>query len=260
MSPQRPESLAMPVWKDENDGTNRCPGIAVHVVNFDHHAGPAFYASLPADDASTQARRANGATGRIRLVACLLDHAVTMGSPIWKFRHSPAGAAFPIRLARDRLGRPLLRLGDYRGPAISFSTGGGSIWGALCGDESDIGIDLAASGEFQAGYPLHRVFHDHELDHALRLTDGDWGEAAALLWSVKEAVVKSLGCAFHLVAPRHVHVYPWAAMGGRVDCSVRLAKAAMGRLPTGADRPMRVRSFSRAKRWFSIALLSRQGS
>lgn len=250
----------MPVWKDENDGSNRCRDVAVHAVNFDNYGGPAFYASLPGDDAPIEARRVNGAKGRIRLVACLLDHAVAMGSPIWKFRHSPAGAAFPIRLARDRLGRPLLWLGEYRGPAISFSTGGGSVWAALCGDESDIGIDLAASGEFQAGYPLHRVFHDHEIDHALRLTDGDWGEAAALLWSVKEAVVKALGCAFHLVAPWQVHVYPWAGMGGKFGFSVRLAKAAMGRLPTGADRSMRVRSFSRAKRWFSIALLSRQVS
>ncbi len=248
----------MQVGKDESDGAKRCRGVAVHAVNFDHHGGPAFYASLPGDGASIEACRANGAEDRILLIACLLDHAAAMGSPIWKYRHSPDSVAFPIRLVRDPLGRPLLRLGEYRGPAISFSTGGGSVWAALCGDEADIGIDLAASVEFQADYPLHRVFHDHELHHALRLTDGDWGEAAALLWSVKEAVVKALGCAFHLVAPQQVHVYPWAGKGGKFDFSVRLAKAAMGRLPTGVDQSLRVRSFPRAEKWISIALLSRQ--
>ena len=47
------------------------------------------------------------------------------------------------------LGRPHLLLGKYRGPAISFSEGGGQLWAALCGDESDIGIDVAEADEFQ---------------------------------------------------------------------------------------------------------------
>ena len=40
-------------------------------------------------------------------------------------------------------------------------------------------------------------------------------KASALLWSVKEAVVKALGCAFHLVDPLQITVYPSAE--GTVD-------------------------------------------
>jgi len=47
--------------------------------------------------------------------------------------------------------------------------------------------------------PFSRVFHAQELQHALRLAGGDLEKASALLWSIKEAVVKALGCGFHLV-------------------------------------------------------------
>ena len=40
---------------------------------------------------------------------------------------------------------------------------------ALCGDEADIGIDVAGSAEFREGYPVHRVFNVEELHQALEL-------------------------------------------------------------------------------------------
>ena len=156
-----------------------------------------------------------GRTGRDkhRLVSTLWDHLAAMESPLWKGGQSSNRAAFPIQVVRGPLGRPHLLLGEYRGPAISFSEGGGKVWAALCGDESDIGIDVAGTDEFQGEYPFHRVFHPQELQHALRMAGGDLEKASALLWSIKEAVVKALGCAFHLVDPRQITVYP--SVGGR---------------------------------------------
>ena len=89
------------------------------------------------------------------------------------------------------------------------------IWAALCGDESDIGIDVAGADEFRREYPFHRVFHPQELQHALRLAGGDLKNASALLWSVKEAVVKALGCAFHLVDPLQITICPSEEGDGR---------------------------------------------
>ena len=240
------------------DVAKDCQGITVHAVSFDHRGGPAFYASLPGDGETLKGCRANGAGDKNHLVSILLDHVVAMESPLWKCRHSFDRAAFPIHVVRDPLGRPHLLLGEYRGPAISFSEGGGKVWAALCGDESDIGIDVAATDEFQGEYPLHRVFHDQELQHALRLTGGDLEKASALLWSIKEAVVKALGCAFHLVAPRQVHVYPSIGEDGGYTFPVCLSRKALARSPIGAGRSIWVRSFPQAKMWLSIALLSWQ--
>jgi phosphopantetheinyl transferase len=147
-------------------------------------------------------------------------------------------------------------LGERRGPAISFSTAGEEVWAALCGDESDIGIDVAGSAEFQEGYPVHRVFHVQELHQALELAGGDLARAAALLWSIKEAVAKALGCAFHLVDPRDIHVYPSAVEDGGPAFSVRLSGKALVRFPMADRRPIAVRSLAQAETWLSIAALN----
>ncbi len=237
-----------------------CQGITVHAVSFDHRGGPAFYASLPGDDEILKGCRANGTGDKNHLVSILLNHVAAMKSPPRKFRHLFDRAVFEIHVVHGPLGRPHLLLGEYRSPAISFSQGGGKVWAALCGDESDIGIDVATADEFQGEYPLHRVFHDQELQHALRLTGGDLAKASALLWSVKEAVVKALGCGFHLVAPRQVHVNSsirWGRVRG-YTFPVCLSEKAMGRFPLHAGRSIWVRSFPREKIWLSIALLSWQ--
>lgn len=233
--------------------------MTVHAVSFDrqegHPEGSAFHASLPGDGETRKGCRANRAADKHRLVSILLDHVVAMEGSFRSCRHRFDRAAFPIRVVHGPLGRPHLLLGGYRGPAISFSEGGGKIWAALCGDGSDIGIDVAAAEEFRGKYPLHRVFHDQELQHALRLTGGDRAEASALLWSIKEAVVKALGCAFHLVAPRQVFVYPSTGADTGYTFPVCLSRKVLGRFPMGADRSIQVRSFPREKMWLSIALL-----
>ena len=87
-------------------------------------------------------------------------------------------------------------------------------------------------------------------------------KASALLWSVKEAVVKALGCAFHFVDPLQITVYPSAE--GTVDADggytfpVCLSGKALVRFPIAARGSLWVRSIPQVKMWLSIALLNWQ--
>jgi len=207
--------------------------------------GVVFYASVPGNSATSTGSVPRRTETRRRLVTIL-----------WEHLHFSNRVALPIRLVHDPLGRPHLLVGEHRGPAISFSTAGEEVWAALCGDESDIGIDVAGSAEFQEGYPVHRVFHVQELHQALELAGGDLARAAALLWSVKEAVAKALGCAFHLVSPRDIHVYPSEVEEGGPAFSVRLSGKALEGFPMAERRPITVRSLPRAGTWLSIAVLN----
>ena len=207
--------------------------------------GVVFYASVPGNSATSTGSATRRTETRRRLVTLL-----------WEHLHFPNRVALPIRLVHDPLGRPHLLVGEHRGPAISFSTAGEEVWAALCGDESDIGIDVAGSAEFHEGYPVHRVFHVQELHQALELAGGDLARAAALLWSVKEAVAKALGCAFHLVSPRDIHVYPSEVEEGGPAFSVRLSGKALEGFPMAERRPITVRSLPQAGTWLSIAVLN----
>ncbi len=235
-----------------------CQGVAVHAVSFVPRRGPVFYASLPRDTEIPKGHGTNGEEVKHRLVSVLWDHLVAMEGLLGKRCQSSTRAAFPIQVVRGLLGWPHLLLGEYRGPAISFSEGGGKVWAALCGDESDIGIDVAGTDEFQGEYPFHRVFHAEELQHTLRLTGGDVEEASALLWSIKEAVVKALGCAFHLVDPRQITVYPSIGRSGGYTFPVGLSGKALERFPIAAGRSLWVRSLPERKMWLSIALSNRR--
>jgi hypothetical protein len=235
-----------------------CQEITVRAMHFFPGRGPVFYASMPCADQTL--KEEEGRTGvKHRLVSTLWDHCAAMESPLWKQCQSSCRAAFPIQVVRGPLGRPHLQLGEYRGPAISISEGGGKIWAALSGDESDIGIDAAGTEEFQKEYPFQRVFQPEELHHALKLAGGDLAEASALLWSIKEAVVKALGCAFHLVDPRQITVYPSEGMsGGGYTFPVGLSGKALARFPLAAGRTLWVRSLPQRKMWLSIALANRR--
>jgi hypothetical protein len=210
------------------DVAKDCQGLTVNAVTFLHGRGPVFYASLPCGPCVAETLKGcgtNGAGDKHRLVSSLWDHLVAMESPPLKRCQSSDRTAFPIQVVRGVLGRPHLQLGAYRGPAISFSEGGGNVWAALC---------------------------------ALRLAGGDLEKAAALLWSIKEAVVKVLGCAFHLVDPRQITVYPSAGENGGYTFPVGLSGKALMRFPIGANRSIWVRSLAQGKMWLSIALLNRR--
>jgi phosphopantetheinyl transferase len=211
---------------------------------------------VPECSATSTGCAARRTENRRRLVSILWEHLRAKENPLWKRSHFSNQVALPIQIIHDALGRPHLLLGEHRGPAISFSTAGEEVWAALCGDESDIGIDVAGSAEFQDGYPMHRVFHIPELHQALELAGGDLARAAALLWSIKEAVAKALGCAFHLVDPRDIHVYPSVVEHGGPAFSVRLSGNARMRFPMADRPPITVHSLAQAGAWLSIAALN----
>lgn len=126
-------------------------------------------------------------------------------------RDDPGAAPRTVNLVTDSLGKPRLLAAGTPAPAFSLSHGAGRTWAALCGHRWDLGIDATHAGEFGAGYPYFRVFHPWEFQEVGRLTGGRPPEAAALLWSVKEAVVKALGCGFHFFGPREIKVEPTGA-------------------------------------------------
>jgi len=230
--------------------TKSCEAITVHRLTPPHHGEPVFYASLPLDRETPKGQGTSSEATRYRLVSTLWHHRAARG-------HAPvnnSSAPFSLQVVRGLLGRPHLLAGDCR-VSISFSEGGGRVWTALSGDGSGIGIDVAGSDEFQGGYPLHRVFHPEELQHALELAGGKVAEAAALLWSVKEAVVKALGCGFHLVDPRQITVCHSTGEGEHTF-PVVLSGKALGRFSPAAGRSLWVRSFPQEKMWLAIARLS----
>lgn len=108
----------------------------------------------------------------------------------------------------DRWGRPRLILGDKEGPSISFSFLGDQAWGALCSRPHRVGVDAAHPAEFPEDYPFARAFPGRELEAYLDRHASNRAEAAATIWSVKEAVVKALGCGFRLLDPLDLEVRP----------------------------------------------------
>jgi hypothetical protein len=71
-------------------------------------------------------------------------------------------------------------------------------------------------------------------------------------------VVKALGCAFHLVSPRQVHVSPPRGGDWGYTFSVNLSGKALMRYPLSARCSIWVRSYPLEGMWLSIALVHGQ--
>ncbi|MCU0242198.1 MAG: 4'-phosphopantetheinyl transferase superfamily protein [Vicinamibacteria bacterium] len=176
----------------------------------------------------TSARRADG------VHATLLSQLLS---------HCPLRAAFPLRLTYDPLGRPVLLRGDSDREselAVSFAHEERRSWAALSWN-GRVGIDVAGAHDFRAPYPYGRVFTDRELEPVISLCSGDRPLAAALIWCVKEAAVKALGCGFHGLDYREVET---ADPRQRADS---IAWRITGR-PT-----LRVRSQREGRDWLALA-------
>ena len=129
----------------------------------------------------------------------------------------------PVRLEKTVLGQPLLLLGRQPGPAVSFSQAAGCLWAALT-PVGQVGVDATLSSEFEEGYPWGRAFRPAEFDWARRLIGGDTAGAAALLWALKEAAVKTLGVGFNLLDPLAVEAFSPRPWQGGVRVSVRAGR------------------------------------
>ncbi len=234
-------------------------GIAVHGTRIFHGKARGFFASTPCEQQTFRGGTITGIDEKLRLATILWDY-VASKEGYWGIDDQSANQGLlPVSVVAGLLGKPRLMRGAEQGPAISFSTCGSELWAALSGDASEIGIDVAASSEFRAVYPYLRVFSPEEMHHALSLTNGDQERASALLWSIKEAVVKALGCGFHLVEPRHVSVYPSVDVnGGKYTFPVGLSGKAQERYPLIARRLLWVQSMPQQKQWCSIALVDRK--
>lgn len=88
-------------------------------------------------------------------------------------------------------------MGDYC--RISFSHLEDETWAVAATMPCRIGIDAARTLEFAGAYPFHKVFHPSELATGL---------PPACLWSMKEAVVKALGCGFDGLNPLDITLQP----------------------------------------------------
>ena len=240
------------------------PESTVFTMRFGHGEKPVFYASLAMESSGEQSLEGYGTQGekeKQRLASLLWHHLADLENPLRTGRPSFNRNALPVRVVSGFLGRPGLLLGELRGPAISFSEYGGDVWGALSGDAFDIGIDVAGVDEFQGQYPFDRVFHAHELAHALKWVGKDLEKASALIWSIKEAVAKALGCGFHLVDPKQIMVYPAEGApeeNGTHTFHVGLSGKAATRFPESAGNSLRVRSLFLEKMWLSVAHLKWQ--
>jgi hypothetical protein len=193
---------------------------------------PALLASVPAP--------AGLRLGKERLVAALREHPL-------------AGRLQDLTLGCDRLGKPHLLAGGAPGPAVSFSWSAGAWWAVLGTDRSWLGLDAAAPGEFAGAYPFQRVFSPEEWQAATAQTGGDREEAAALLWSVKEAVAKALGCGYHFFGPRQIRV-EFAGPGEHGPCwRGHLEASVPERVSPGIFPAVSVR---RQQVWLTVAWLT----
>lgn len=167
--------------------------------------------------------------------------------------HEGGGFSDEVRLTADSMGRPILLLGKRRGPAVSFSHLGLKTWAALAVGECAVGIDAACGSEFTGRYPFRRAFHDAELDAVSKEGAVEVADAAAAVWSVKEAAVKALGCGFWKVDPLDVHVGRWTRTGNGFLSMVTLARP--GRNRFGRAEALRVWTFSDHGVWVSATVL-----
>ncbi len=99
-------------------------------------------------------------------------------------------------LLYDKKGKPYLKRDCPHAPSISFSYWEDEAWMALGPGDCSLGIDVAHSSEFPVDYPFDKAFSRWELILAGGVTGLARHGAAALSWSVKEAVAKAMGEGF----------------------------------------------------------------
>jgi phosphopantetheinyl transferase len=149
---------------------------------------------------------------RFHLLERLMD-ALKRADQSWESTAPP----YAWILEHDASGRPLLSSEDKKGPSVSFSHIYGTTWAAMS-RLNNLGIDAESPEAFKGPYPFHKVFGNDELCHALGLCCGERADASALLWSAKEAAVKSMGCGFNFFGPMEIRVKEFIRSDGSIFC------------------------------------------
>lgn len=158
-----------------------------------------------------------------------------------------------LTVDKNGLGRPLLTLDGVQGPSISFSYHNLRLWGAMCDAPHQCGIDVASASEFNEKFPLQMVFLPREITEAIEFA-GTVESAMPLLWSAKEAVVKAMGCGFHLVDPIEVLLEFIHNSNGLLNMQAHIRVSSNPAALPGLYGLFKVGSFRHGGEWVSIAL------
>jgi phosphopantetheinyl transferase len=170
--------------------------------------------------------------------------------------HSRTGRIQEFTLSQNPLGKPYLWVEGLPGPPVSFSRSAGRLWAAVGTPKSWLGLDAASPGEFAGAYPFQRVFQETEWQAAISLTGGDREEAGALLWSVKEAVVKARGCGYHFFGPRQIRL-EFAGPGEHGPCwRGHLETPVPAGIPPGSRGTISAASVRLHQVWLSVAWMT----
>jgi hypothetical protein len=223
---------------------------ALEMLELSHKASRIVFAWTPYASLARSKVARNGL--KLKLAALLWKTGVQM---LYTGRSAEKADQSALRLGTDRLGKPYVRLNDAPGPAVSFAHGPESLWACMGFGEVSVGIDIASAADFESDYPYGRVFARNELTEGLAREAGGKSEAAALLWSAKEAVVKALGCGFHLVSPHEVTLTPRKALPTGRGFSVSLADRVRSRFGEFAKANWDVRCLRQRGSWVSVAAL-----
>ena len=165
------------------------------------------------------------------------------------------GVTHDLRIVRTILGGPNLCVTGRRCGSVSFSWTTGVLWAALAEERLGIGIDAATADEFEGPYPYERAFGEPEWGAWFAGGRERYPEAAALVWSGKEAVVKAIGSGFHLIAPREVAILPCEKHGERFMCGASFSDRTLQRFPELRSAKACIMSFKASRAWVSIALI-----
>lgn len=107
-------------------------------------------------------------------------------------------------IKNDGNGCPHLNGGIQHPIALSFSQSGQEIWAAIA-QAGALGLDVESPENFRVPYPYGRVFSGAEFQCVAGWCR-DREDAAAMLWSCKEAAMKNRGTGFHFTDPRAVRI------------------------------------------------------
>jgi phosphopantetheinyl transferase len=118
----------------------------------------------------------------------------------------------PDRLiTTDRYGCPRFLMANNPPLALSFSYAVDQLWAAVSRTDS-VGIDVETPLSFTGPYPFTRVFLEDEFHIASPFCHSRQ-DAAALLWSCKEAAMKCKGTGFRFIDPRDVQILSCLQVG-----------------------------------------------